>query len=68
MGYSTFLHFLKDQFPNVRFHKDDVVKNTGESKPSHSASVLNGVSVQNRWDLSTKKPAFVKNHLISDCH
>ena len=32
MGYSTFRHFLKDQFPNVRFHKDDVVKNTGESK------------------------------------
>lgn len=24
MGYSTFRHFLKEQFPNLRFHKDDI--------------------------------------------
>ena len=38
MGYSTFRHFLKDQFPNVRFHKDDV-KNSGESKLNHACSI-----------------------------
>ena len=23
MGYSTFRHFLKEQFPNLRFQKDE---------------------------------------------
>ena len=48
MGYSTFRHFLKDQFPNVRFHKDDVVKNTSETRTANISSYVNGFNVQNR--------------------
>ena len=48
MGYSTFRHFLKDQFPNVRFHKDDVVKNNGESKTANNPSLVARLNVQKR--------------------
>ena len=47
MGYSTFRHFLKDQFPNVRFHKDDM-KTTGESSRGSNSCPINNSVIQNR--------------------
>ena len=54
MGYSSFRHFLKDQFPNLRFHKDDIKSNPasntaapggGESRTSNSYSVNSAVII-----------------------
>ena len=36
MGYSTFRHFLKEQFPTLRFQKDEA--STGSSKTDPESS------------------------------
>ena len=38
MGYSTFRHFLKEQFPTLRFQKDEASAGGSKTDPESSTT------------------------------
>jgi hypothetical protein len=55
MGYSTFRHFLKEQFPNLRFQRDEATKSTEAATPSEPSATSTTASTASHNSSSQKQ-------------
>jgi hypothetical protein len=57
MGYSTFRHFLKEQFPNLRFQKDENPTKSAEPTTIQETATAGNVKAKTA-KTQMNKPSF----------